>query len=224
MMKRRFSSSRGLGSWSGKSPSAPSEVVATRSRPRPSRIGPDHRAGHARCRRRRPRAAGLIASGSMKRSAAALELARRCRPPPTDPPPGRVAEPLLDRAADVLDAAVARERDRARARPSWPRCRPSGCARRCTSARRRGRATRRGSRASRWRPSRRRSRARPRSPSRRGSAPPAPARSGACRGPGRSAARPRACRRGSASTRAKARPSASATSPSMSWPYIPRTS
>ena len=96
----------------------------------------------------------------------------------------RVAE-IAGRALDLVDVARARRL----ARPSSRPCRPSDCARRCTSARRRGRASRRANRASRCRPCRRPPRARPRRSALRDSGRPAPARSGACRDPGRSGRR-----------------------------------
>ena len=84
----------------------------------------------------------------------------------------------------------ARSRRRARA---WRRCRPSGCARRCTSGRRRARASRPGNRASRFPPVPRRARRRPPSRAPRDSARQARERSGACRGRARHEALRPAC-------------------------------
>ncbi len=130
---------------------------------------PDHRAGHAvaavendlqRARRRGDRLRG-------RRSAARPSgTPRRGRPPRACRAPCRrrgragASGARLRRAGarpGCPSRPTARSRPRARA---WRRCRPSGCARRCTSARRRARASRRGSRASRCRPGRRRSRSR----------------------------------------------------------------
>ena len=103
--------------------------------------------------------------------------------------------------------------------PAWRRCRPWGCARRCTSGRRPARASRRGSRASRCPPCpasmhvHALARAGP-----RGSAPTAPARSGACRARARPAAARRACPPGATARARTPRRSARPASPSICSP------
>ena len=126
-------------------------------------IEPEPAPGAARpsarpCRWRRPRrpsasCPALTASGSMNLSAAAWNSsggpparpspARRRRVVAAAPPPSCIGFDLL---ADVLDALVPGQRERPLAHRASRPCRASGCARRCTSARRRASASRPGSR------------------------------------------------------------------------------
>ena len=151
MMNWRFSASSGLGSWSGNSPSGVPVGLDQLERQALEQRA-DHRAGHAVAavdddlhrldvRRVDERQRGLV------------ELRRRCRPPRrAAAAAGRRGRPASTRSRGCRRCRGRRTARSRRARRAWPRCRPSGCATRCTSARRRGRASRRGNRASRCRP------------------------------------------------------------------------
>ena len=192
MMNWRFSGSSGLGSCSGKFPSGVQQV-SIRSSPKPLQQRPGDGAGH-------PVAAvdddlqGLDHRRVDELEDRLVEL--------------RVEVDLLDRAfaeglgqtgfdhaADVLDAAVAGQRDRALAHELCAGVGLRVVRGRAHQAAVERRASRRGSRASRCQPGLRRARSRPRPAGRRGIARRARGRSGACRARGRRAARRRACLR-----------------------------
>ena len=109
----------------------------------------DHRRGHA-VAAVDDHPQRLDRRGSMSSSAA--RGTRRRFDVSTEPPPGRVAQAVLDLRRGRHRSRVARERDRPAPDQLGAGVGAWGCGRRCTSGRRRDRAIRRGNTASRCRP------------------------------------------------------------------------
>ncbi len=183
MMNSRFSGSSGLGSWSGNSPSG-TQYVGTSSRGKLLEDRADHRAGHAvpavqddLQRLDLGRVDGLQRAGV--EGLVDVDLLEA-------PAAAGFSEPVLDVGLDLVEAAVAGERDAAlldhlRAGVGL-RVVAGGAHQAAVEVS----SSRRANRASRCRPSRRRPRARPRRSSPAGSGRRARGPRAACPVPGRS--------------------------------------